>query len=358
MEWFEKSQDVKMILKSSLNFQIESLSYYRIVLFKYLHYYYLKHFNDIKDSLENLIKDLASVVSLEFGMQKRNEDSKKSQEIEEFKSFCKDFNLKEFPKIHNLSKYNSYIINGMVSNIQTFIKTTFLSKLKNLFIPLINKIEFIKEESKNLKIQKKFSYEVGQKLKLLLGDEGIDSFEVYLNSFKNLEISILNESFIDENYSFEIISNLFKKFKITSKLDDNYFKNNFHLIMSNFIQMNQNGEFFKNFILFPQSSIQNSFFRIDKAIFEATLKKNESQERRQDSKNPKKQKLETPKIIEKPKIVPILSKIDQTPKILSFEEFKEDPKLQEILMNLMNSKKEIYQKESNLNKEKEKFDNI
>ena len=273
MEWFEKSQDVKMILKSSFDFQIESLSMYRMVLFKYLHYYYLKHFLDIKDSLEDLVEDLASIISLKFGMQKRNEDLKKSQEIEEFKLFCKDFDLKKFPNIHNLSKHNSYIVNGMVSNIQTFIKTTFLSKLKNLFIPLINKIEFSKNESKNLQLHKKFSYEVGQKIKLLLEDETIDSFEVYLNSFKNLEISIMGESFIDENDSFEIISNLFKKFKITSKLDDNYFKDNFHLIMSNFIQMNQNGEFFKNFILFPQSSFGNSFYRIDKTIFEATLKK-------------------------------------------------------------------------------------
>jgi hypothetical protein len=94
MEWFEKSQDIKMILKSSLSFQIESLSHYRTILFKYLNYYFLKHFLDIKDSLEDLIKDLASVVSLEFGMQKRNEDSKKIQKIEEFKSFCKDFDLK------------------------------------------------------------------------------------------------------------------------------------------------------------------------------------------------------------------------------------------------------------------------
>jgi hypothetical protein len=94
---------------------------------------------------------------------------------------------------------------------------------------------------------KRNSNEVGQKLQKLLGDEAIDSFEVYLNSFKNLEISIKDEYFVDEKNSFEIISNLFKKFKITSKLDDNYFKNNFHLIMSNFIQMNQNGEFFKNF---------------------------------------------------------------------------------------------------------------
>src|SRR6185369_13507226 len=81
--------------------------------------------------------------------------------------------------------------------------------------------------------------------------------------------------------------------------------------------------------------------------------------RRQDSKNSKKQKLETPKIVEKPKIVKILSKIE-TPTIKTSEEFQKDPKLQEILMNLMNSKKKINQKESNLNKdkEKEKFDNI
>src|SRR6185312_8764336 len=123
----------KMILKSSLNFQIESLSLqdHSIQVFKLL---FLKHFLDIKDSLEDLIKDLASVVSLEFGMQKRYEDSKKIQKIEEFKVFCKDFDLKEFPKIHNLSKHNNYITDMMVTNIQTFIKTTFLSKLKNLFI--------------------------------------------------------------------------------------------------------------------------------------------------------------------------------------------------------------------------------
>src|SRR4051812_18232588 len=105
----------------------------------------------------------------------------------------------------------------MVTNIQTFIKTTFLSKLKNLFIPLINKIKFDNDEYKNLKIQKKLSNEVGQKLQKLLGDETIDSFEVYLNSFKNLEISIKDEYFVDEKNSFDIISNLFQKFKITSK---------------------------------------------------------------------------------------------------------------------------------------------
>ena len=155
-----------------------------------------------------------------------------------------------------------------------------------------------------------------------MGDERIEDFEVYLNSFKNLEISIKDEYFVDEKNSFEIISNLFEKFKITSKLDDNYFKNNFHLIMSNFIQMNQNGEFFKNFILFPQPSIGNSYFRIDKTIFEATLKKDESQKRRQEPNlNSKKQKSEFPKVVEKPKVVSKLLSKTETPKIKSFEEF-------------------------------------
>ena len=110
------------------------------------------------------------------------------------------------------------VTSGMFSNIQTFIKTTFLSKLKNLFIPLINKIKFDNNESKNLKIQKKLSNEVGQKLQKLLGDEKIDSFEVYLNSFKNLEISIKDEILLMKRIHLK----LFQIYLKSSKLHPNW----------------------------------------------------------------------------------------------------------------------------------------